>query len=286
MHHHPIRTAVFDIDGTLAMMDKTSGLYTALPGAIDAVTACRDAGMNIMAYTNGTFFPPAHYYPRLADAGFVFEPDHILTPAVVAAHHLKETGHRRIMALGSEGTTVPLLEAGLEVLPPAAGQGSVDAVLLGWTRDFGLRELEALVDAVWNGALPYTMSDAPYFAGAKGRILGVSGAVGAMIAQTTEAVPVVLGKPSILGMEMIAELTGRPSTETVVIGDDPSLEIRMARKAGAYAIGVTTGLYDKHAFLRVASDERAHLVLDTLEDLRSQPWLEQPWLNASKGARQ
>jgi hypothetical protein len=34
MHSHPIRAAVFDIDGTLAMMDKGSGTYTALPGAV------------------------------------------------------------------------------------------------------------------------------------------------------------------------------------------------------------------------------------------------------------
>ena len=69
---------------------------------------------------------------------------------------------------------------------------------------------------------------------------------------------------------------GAPSAETVVIGDDPSLEIRMARKAGAYAVGVTTGLYDRHAFMRVTSEERAHLVLDTLEGLSSQPWLSAP----------
>jgi NagD protein len=84
---------------------------------------------------------------------------------------------------------------------------------------------------------------------------------------------VVLGKPSTLGMDMIAKLTGNSSAETVVIGDDPSLEIRMARKAGAYAIGVTTGLYDNHTFMRVPTEERAHLVLDTLEALSSQAWL-------------
>ncbi len=276
MHTHQIRTAVFDIDGTLAMMDKKTGTYTALPGAVDAVAACRHAGISVVAYTNGTFFPPAHYYPKLADAGFSFEAAHILTPAVVAAGHLKEMGLRRVMAFGAEGTTVPLLEAGLEVLPPVTTGETVDAVLVGWTRNFGLPELEALVDAVWKGAKPFTMSDAPYFAGANGRILGVSGAISAMIAQTTDVVPVVLGKPSTLGMDLVAKLTGSRAVETVVIGDDPSLEIRMARKAGAYAIGVTTGLNDRDAFQRVHEAERAHLVLDNLENLVAQTWLKRP----------
>ena len=56
-----IRTAVFDIDGTLALMNKEAGTFTALPGAVDALAACRAAGIKVVAYTNGTFFPPAHY---------------------------------------------------------------------------------------------------------------------------------------------------------------------------------------------------------------------------------
>ena len=43
MHSHPIRAAVFDIDGTLAMMDKDTGTYAALPGAVAALRAL-DAG--------------------------------------------------------------------------------------------------------------------------------------------------------------------------------------------------------------------------------------------------
>ena len=79
-----IRAAVFDIDGTLAMMDKDSGTYTALPGAVQALKTL-SARMPVVAYTNGTFFPPAHYYPLLADAGLPLAPGHILTPAAVAA---------------------------------------------------------------------------------------------------------------------------------------------------------------------------------------------------------
>ena len=37
MHSHPIRAAVFDIDGTLAMIDKDNGTYQALPGAAQAL---------------------------------------------------------------------------------------------------------------------------------------------------------------------------------------------------------------------------------------------------------
>lgn len=173
MHTHPLRVVVFDIDGTLALMDKTTQTYTALPGAVDALAACRAAGKPVVAYTNGTFFPPAHYYPLLAEAGLVLDPGHILTPAAVAAGRLSALGYKRVMVMGADGTTVPVREAGIEVVAPTPDAGPVDAVLLGWTRDFGARDLEAVVQAVWDGAKPFACSVAPYFAGANGRLLGI-----------------------------------------------------------------------------------------------------------------
>lgn len=273
MHPHPIRAAVFDIDGTLALMDKDTGTYAALPGATDAVNALRVRGIPVVAYTNGTFFPPAHYYPLLADAGIVLEPGHILTPAVVAAHQLVRLGHRRVMVTGAEGTVVPLVEAGLEVVGAGPGAGKVDAVLLGWTREFGLPGLEAAAQAVWDGARLYATSVAPFFAGAGGkRLLGVSGAMAAAICNATGVEAEVFGKPSVVGMEMIAELTGVPPEHTAVIGDDPRLEIKMARRAGALAVGVTSGVVTRTSFEEVPETERAQVVVETLEGLADQPW--------------
>jgi ribonucleotide monophosphatase NagD (HAD superfamily) len=103
MHSHPIRAAVFDIDGTLAMLDKDTGTYAALPGAVAVLRALDARGMPVVAYTNGTFFPPAHYYPLLAEAGLVLAPGHILTPATVAARQLAKMGVKRLMTIAAEG---------------------------------------------------------------------------------------------------------------------------------------------------------------------------------------
>ncbi|MFD1792431.1 HAD-IIA family hydrolase [Ochrobactrum teleogrylli] len=268
-----IRAIIFDIDGTLAVMDKATHTYTALPGAVETIAACRAAGLKTAAYTNGTFFPPADYYPLLTAAGLAFDNGHVLTPASVAAKYLTDNGHTRIMVLGAEGTRVPLCEAGLDVLTPTRNTPKVDAVLVGWTRDFGLPELEAACEAVWNGAELFTVSDAPYFASGNGRMLGVSGAIAAMISQVTDARPIVLGKPSTLGLHLICNFLDVHPEETLVIGDDPSLEIRMAREAGAHAVGVTTGISDRQAFDRVPEPARAHHVLTGLQDFNPNNWL-------------
>lgn len=267
-----IRAAVFDIDGTLAMMDKDKGTYTALPGAVAAVKAL-SARMPVVAYTNGTFFPPAHYYPLLAAAGLHFAPGHILTPATVAARHL-ENKYKRIMVLGSDGTKVPLREAGIEVVNAAPG-AQAEAVLIGWTNDFGAVDLEAAAQAIWAGAPLYATSLAPYFASAKGRMLGISGAIAAALHNATGAKATVFGKPETAGLGIVADLTGVAPADMAVIGDDPGLEILMARRAGACAIGVTTGIADAASFHALPPDQRAHHVVASLMGLAQHDWFAQ-----------
>lgn len=268
----PIRAAVFDIDGTLAMMDKAAGTYAALPGAVAALAALRARGLPVVAYTNGTFFPPEHYYPLLADAGLRLDPGHILTPAAVAARHLATSGYRHVMVLGAEGTKAPLRAAGITVTEPSA-PGEAEALLVGWTHDFGAADLEAAARLVWAGAPVFATSVAPYFASAGGRMLGISGAIIAALQNATGATATVFGKPQTAGLDIAAEIAGTDPAEMVVIGDDPALEIAMARRAGALAIGVTTGVADAEAFAAALPDLRAHLVLPDLLGLADQPWL-------------
>ena len=268
-----ILAAVFDIDGTLAMMDKDSGTYTALPGAVQALKTL-SARMPVVAYTNGTFFPPAHYYPLLAAAGLHLAQGHILTPATVAAHSLARK-YRRIMVLGAEGTKAPLREAGIEVVDAVPGAGKVEAVLIGWTKDFGAADLEAAAQAVWAGAPVYATSVAPYFASAKGRMLGISGAIAAALHNATGSKAAVFGKPETAGLDIVAALTGIAAADMAVIGDDPRLEILMARRAGALAIGVTTGIADAEAFSAMPPDQRAHHVIASLDGLANKDWFAQ-----------
>lgn len=271
MHAHKIKAAVFDIDGTLALMDKDKGSYTALPGAAEALAALADRGLPVVAYTNGTFFPPAHYYPLLADAGLPLAPGHILTPATVAARLLALKGYRRLMVLGAEGTKTPVREAGIAVAEPG-DPGAIDAVLVGWTPDFGGKDLEAAAQALWSGAPLYATSVAPYFAGAKGRMLGISGAIVAALTNATGVSATVFGKPEPQGLTLAAAIAGTEPQEMAVIGDDPRLEIAMARRAGAFAVGVTTGIADTAAFHAAAEGDRAHVVLPDLTGLMQQGW--------------
>ena len=45
---------IFDIDGTLAVMEQKSKSYVALPGAVEALRRIQSVGLGAMAQTNGT----------------------------------------------------------------------------------------------------------------------------------------------------------------------------------------------------------------------------------------
>jgi 4-nitrophenyl phosphatase len=184
---------------------------------------------------------------------------------------LAAKGYRRVLVLGADGTRVPLRDAGVEVAVPGEG-GAVDAVLVGWMKDFGAADLEAAAQALWGGVALYATSVAPHFAGAKGRMLGISGAVAAALHNATGVKATVFGKPEVVGLMDIAAMLEVPPQEMVVIGDDPKLEIAMARRAGALAVGVTTGTVDADGFAAADPDLRAQVVLPGLPGLLAEAW--------------
>ena len=77
----------------------------------------------------------------------------------------------------------------------------------------------------------------------------------------------LLGKPSTLGVEMACNRMRLAPENIAVVGDDPKLEISMARRAGAYAIGVTTGIATREMFLALPDDLKAHEILASVGDL-------------------
>jgi phosphoglycolate phosphatase-like HAD superfamily hydrolase len=52
-----------------------------------------------------------------------------------------------------------------------------------------------------------------------------------------------------------------------VVGDDPVVEIIMARRGGAAAVGLTTGMTDAEGWARQPEYQRPHRVLSDLRQL-------------------
>ena len=240
---------VFDMDGTLILGDKKNNNMAMLPGAADFINLLIESRIPYVVMTNGTARSPAAYVKVLGEAGIPMASNTMMTPSSVAADYFVRQGIRRVMVLGCPGVWEPLVERGIEVvLSSVEDPGPVEAVYIGWYREFGFRDIENAWLACRDGAELYTASDVPFFATANGPAIGTSCALAAALKPLTGKEAIVLGKPSRHAIEAAARHLGLHVKDIAVVGDDANLEVPMAKDNGALAIYVHTGTGGPHAF--------------------------------------
>jgi 4-nitrophenyl phosphatase len=266
-----VRGFVFDLDGTLVLGDRLNHGLAPLPGAREITRWLGSRGLPFAVFTNGTTKTPQQYVRTLRAIGFELPDGAVLTPASSAAAVFTRRGYRRVLVLGEEGLTLPLREAGLDVIAPTAGgrPETVDAVLAGWYPAFSLAALEHACQAVWAGARLYSCSQSVFFATAQGRAIGTSRAISAMIRSLTGCPVQLVGKPSLVALRAASRRLGVRTADLAVVGDDPELEVPMAHRGRALAVAVTSGLADENSFAHLPPARRPHLHLRGVDELLS-----------------
>jgi len=259
---------VFDLDGTLVLSDRSLSGYQVLPGAVELLNTLRTRGIPFVVLTNGTNYPSSVQAPKLRALGLPIPDDALLTPSSVAADLMPRRGVRRALVLGTPGVGHALAEAGIEIVFTGDnGTEQVDAVYIGWHPDCRMNDIEAAAKAIWNGAKLYVASDVPFFATAGGRTMGYSYAISAAVRRITRAPMILTGKPSLHALKLVAKKLGISMSKVGVVGDDPLVEMIMARRGGAVGFGVTTGIAKAPDWAKQPLARRPHRVLRSLGEL-------------------
>lgn len=259
---------VFDLDGTLVLTDRSLSGYQVLPGAVEVLCELRDRGIPFVVLTNGTNYPPQEQAPKLRAVGLPISDDALLTPSSVAADLMPRRGVKRALVLGTPGVGNPLARAGIRtVFTGDEGAEQVDAVYIGWHPDCHMKDIEAAAKAIWSGAELYVASDVPFFATAHGKSMGYSYAIVGAVRRITHAPMVLTGKPSLHALRLVAKKLGVPMSRVGVVGDDPLVEMIMARRGGAVGFGVTTGMTRASDWMKQPLGRKPHRVLRSLEEL-------------------
>jgi len=259
---------MFDLDGTLLLSDRSLSGHTLLPGAIEVLTELNSRGVPFVVLTNGTAYPVAQQAPKLRALGLPIPDEALITPSSVAADLMPRHGVKRALILGIPGVGQPLAEAGIEtVFTGQEGAEHVQAVYIGWHPDCGMKDIETAVKAIWNGAKLYVASDVPFFATAGGKTMGYSYAITAAVRKMTRAPMILTGKPSLHALRLVAKKLGVPMRRVAVVGDDPLVEMIMARRGGAIGLGVLTGMTKAQEWAAQPLGRRPHRVLDDIREL-------------------
>jgi 4-nitrophenyl phosphatase len=263
-----VRGYLFDLDGTLVLGDRSGRSYDVLPGAIDTLRRLRERGVPWVVLTNGSAHPPAVQAARLRATGLPIDAAQMLTPSSVTADLFVRRGVKRVLVLGSPGVAHALREAAIEThFTSDAADHQFDAVYVGWHPECGMKDIEAACQAIWNGAKLYVASDVPFFASRAGRTIGYSYAITAAIRRLTRVPAVVTGKPSQFALAFVARRLGVRKSEVGIVGDDPLVEMIMARRGGAPGFAVCTGTTSRVQWARQPPARRPHHVLRNVGEL-------------------
>jgi len=264
----PVEGFMFDLDGTLILSNRSLGGYRLLPGAVEILLQLQARGIPFVVLTNGTAYPVAEQAPKLRALGLPISDEALLTPSTVAADLMPRRGVKRALVLGLPGVGQALAEAGIEIVFTGQDRAEdVQAVYIGWHPDCGMKDIETACKAIWNGAGLYVASDVPFFATAGGKAMGYSHAIAAAVRKITRAPMILTGKPSLHALRLVAKRLGIPMRNVGVVGDDPLVEMIMARRGKAIGFGVTTGVTTAHDWAAQPLGRRPHRVLRELGEL-------------------
>jgi 4-nitrophenyl phosphatase len=258
---------VFDLDGTLVLHDRKTRDYHLLPGAAETIRHLRAKDIPFIVFTNGTARTPANQACALRKAGLDIADRQLVTPSSVAADFYVAQGIREVLVVGAEGATGPLADAGLRIVSTSDPGSQVEALYVGWAASFTSADLDCVCHHVWQGIPFHVSTNARFFASLGGRATNIAGAIAAGVEYVTQRPAEVIGKPSRRAIEFASRRLGLPIEDIAVVGDDPDLDIGMARRNGAWAIAVETGVADHDAWRAQSEDSRPDVLIPDLRAL-------------------
>lgn len=236
------QTWIVDLDGVVWLAEQP------IPGSAEAVSKLRAAGVRVVFATNNAAPTVAELLARLDEAGVPTAADDLVTSAQAAAAMLDPGTSAFPCAEG--GVVEALTERGVTVVT----DGPVDAVVVGWTKEFDFDLLATTATLIRGGArFIGTNEDATH--PTPERLLPGSGALLAAVATAAQATPEVAGKPH---EPMAALVRERAPGAVLVVGDRPSTDGALAAKLGLPFALVRSGVTrDGREPMVVEPDEEA-----------------------------
>src|SRR4051794_8313730 len=144
----PYDHILLDLDGCLWVGDE------ALPGAVEAVAALREAGKSVLFLTNDVRHPPEGFVRKLWRLGFQASLPEVLSVGAALQFSLAErrNGRGTAYVIGSQALVDHVADAGLRVVNHTPFATRADVVVVAGHDDLVFEELKLATQAVLRGA--------------------------------------------------------------------------------------------------------------------------------------
>ncbi len=264
------RTPAADYD--VALLDLDGVVYSgpeAIPGAVRALAAAREAGLRLAFVTNNASRSPSAVAEQLTRLGVAARSADVVTSAQAAATLIANRfpPGSRVLVAGAIALRLALRERGLRPVSVAADRPV--AVVQGFVPDMSYGLLAEAGVAVRDGAFFVATNTDSTLPTPRGPQPG-NGSLVQVIVTATGQHPVVAGKPE---TPLHAEAMARTGAKRpLVVGDRLDTDIEGAVKGGADSMLVLTGVSTpQDAVLAPASRRPTYLAADLGGLLEPQP---------------
>jgi len=250
--------ALLDLDGVVYLGG------AGIPGAAEALSQARTAGMRLAFVTNNASRSPSAIAAQLNGLGVPATPDDIVTSAQAAARLIADRlpPGAAVLVAGGIGLRLALRERGLRPVSTAAERPA--AVVQGYSPDISYSLLAEAAAAVRNGAWYVASNADATLPTARGPAPG-NGALVQVIVTATGQQPVVAGKPEPpLHAEAVARTGAR---RPLVVGDRLDTDIEGGVRGGADSLLVLTGVSRPADVVLAAPHERPTYLAEDLDGL-------------------
>lgn len=227
-----IRHLLIDLDGVLYRGD------SALPGAESFIQWLGAHDIRFRLVTNNATLTPQQYVQKLAAMGIHVAPSDVFTSALATARYFQEQqqSDKRAFVIGETGIVQALTDIGMTVTDQ-----NPDWVVVGLDRHLTYDKLAAAALAIEAGASFLGTNPDTSFPSEAGLVPG-AGALQAALVATTGRVPIVIGKPQPLMLELAMSDLGSTAETTAMLGDRLDTDIKAGNDLHMATILVLTGV--------------------------------------------
>lgn len=230
----PYDHILLDLDGCLWVGDE------ALPGAVAAVAALRDAGKSVLFLTNDVRHPPEGFVRKLWRLGFQASLPEILSVGAAVQFALAErTAGGTAFVVGSQALVDHVAEAGLRVVNNTSLASRADLVVVGGHDDFVFEELKLATQAVLRGAGLIGATRDAIFPMPDGPWPGTGAILAAIETAAGREASMIVGKPEPTMYDAARDRLG--PGRILGVGDRLEIDVLGARRAGLDQALVLTG---------------------------------------------
>ena len=231
-----------------------------VPGVPAVLAARAAAGDDVVYVTNNSMWYRTDYVTRLQGMGAPVSPDLIMSSARATALYLRDL---------QPPVGRVLSDVGIDVLPSgdaasrwlandrdtAAAIGSVDTVVVGLDLEFSYGRLACAAQAIRAGARFIATNRDPVYPMEKGLLPG-AGSIVSAVETASGCVPISIGKPGPLLLEVAAHAVGRNVADAVMIGDSLVADLPAALAVGARSVLMLTGVTTRAQVAALAAEEQ------------------------------